>query len=328
MTISERDLRLDSIKGFLIILVILGHIIGACGKGVVCEGVWQIIYLFHMPLFIIVSGYLTRIKKDNRSFWKSISHIAIPLLIFQILFVGIAVIVFRNAFSKSYLYTPYWTLWYLLSLLFWRIMIQYTPKRLLEKSYLLLTIATIVAVFCGLMPNGRIMSIQRTFNFYPFFLFGYYIKQGVFKTNLWPKYVSCGIILVAIVLIINNFPPHVGYDSSRLMLRGADHYTIYDIPLKMYYLLLSFIVSVSVFSLMPEINLLSILGKESMFYYLYHGLIINFFLQPVVSNFQLPNSFLFMLVYLVGVICLIFIMRRIKPFRWLVSPAFSKTENS
>lgn len=39
----ERNLRLDSIKGFLIILVILGHIIGACGTGVICEDVWQII---------------------------------------------------------------------------------------------------------------------------------------------------------------------------------------------------------------------------------------------------------------------------------------------
>lgn len=128
--------------------------------------------------------------------------------------------VFGNSFSFSYLYTPYWTLWYLLSLLFWRIMIQYTPKRLLEKPYLYLAIAVIVAVFCGLMPYGRIMSIQRTLNFYPFFLFGYYIKQGVFKARLWPKNISCGIIVIAIVLIINKIPPPGGQPILGMIVRG------------------------------------------------------------------------------------------------------------
>lgn len=112
------------------------------------------------------------------------------------------------------------------------------------------------------------------------------------------------------------------------MLRGADHYTVSDVPLKIYYLFLSFVVSISVFNLIPEIKSLSALGKESMFYYLYHGLIINFFLQPLVNNFHLPHSFLFMLVYLVGVMGLIFIMRRIKLFRWLASPSFSKQKNT
>lgn len=325
MAERERDLRLDSVKGLLIILVILGHIIGTCGKGVVCEDVWQIIYVFHMPLFILVSGFLTSIKKDTKFFWQSLSRIVISLIVFQSLFVGIAVVVFRNAFSLSYLYTPYWTLWYLLSLFYWRIMIQYTPKVLLARPYLYLAIATVVAVFCGLMPNGRIMSIQRTFNFFPFFLFGYYIKQGVFQVRLWPKYVSCGIIVIFIILIISKLPPPtIGYENSRLMLRGADHYTISEVPLKIYYLLLSFVVSISVFNLVPEIKLLSTLGKESMFYYLYHGLIIHFFLQHLVSHFHLPHSFLFMLLYLVGIMGLIFIMRRIKPFRWLISPTFSK----
>ena len=322
---AERDIRIDSLKGLLIILVILGHIIGTCGEGVVCENVWQFIYVFHMPLFILVSGYLTSIKKDNKSFWQSLSHIVVPLIVFQIFFVGITIVVFRNAFSLSYLYTPYWTLWYLLSLVFWRIMIQFTPKKLLEKPYLYFAVATCVAIFCGLMPEGRVLSIQRTFNFFPFFLFGYYIKQDAFKVKLWPRYVSCGIIIISIMLI---YPPlHttlVGYDNSRLLLRGADHYTIPMVPLKSLLFVLSFMVSISIFNLFPKIKLLSALGKESMFYYLYHGLIIKFLLQPLVSHCHLPLNFPFMLLYLVGVMGLIFIMRRILPFRWLVFPSFLK----
>lgn len=111
------------------------------------------------------------------------------------------------------------------------------------------------------------------------------------------------------------------------MLRGADHYAFSEVPLKIYYMVLSFVVSISVFNLLPEIKLLSALGKESMFYYLYHGLIIKFLLQPLVAYFQLPHGFLFMLVYLCGTIGLIFIMWRMMPFRWLISPSFIKQRN-
>ena len=317
---SLRDNRIDSIKGFLIILVILGHIIGTCGKGVVCENVWQIIYVFHMPLFILISGYLTSIKDDNKSFRKSLSRIVAPLLLFQLLFVGIAVLVFGNGFSSSYLVTPYWTLWYLLSLIFWRTMIQFTPKKLLAKPFLYTIVAVVVAIFCGLMYHGRIMSIQRTFSFFPFFLFGYYMKSGIYKSKLWPGYISCAIFLATSLLIIYKIPSVIGYENSRLMLRGADHYTISQVPIKIYYLLLSFIVSISVFNLVPQNKVLSVLGKDSLFYYLYHGMIIKFVLQPLVHYFNLPCRFPYMLVYLAGTIGVIFIMKRMKPFQWLISP--------
>ena len=56
-----RDYRLDSIKGLLIILVILGHLIIALDNyNVINHSVMGLIYIFHMPLFILISGYLTK----------------------------------------------------------------------------------------------------------------------------------------------------------------------------------------------------------------------------------------------------------------------------
>ena len=44
-----RDIRLDSLKGLLIILVILGHVITDIGnKSLLNHGVMGIIYIFHM----------------------------------------------------------------------------------------------------------------------------------------------------------------------------------------------------------------------------------------------------------------------------------------
>ena len=53
-----RDNRIDSLKGLLIILVIMGHFITSMNNvNIVNHAVMGMIYIFHMPLFILISGY-------------------------------------------------------------------------------------------------------------------------------------------------------------------------------------------------------------------------------------------------------------------------------
>lgn len=323
---AERDVRLDSVKGLLILLVVLGHIIGNCGLGVINDRIWHFIYIFHMPLFILVSGYFTSRKSDKKAFWGSLLKIILPLIVFQILSNLLLFVFFHHKLSISFLLTPYWTLWYLLSLVFWRVIIQYSPKSLVDKPYLYLACSLVIAVFCGLMPYGRILSIQRTLSFYPFFLWGYYIRQGFIKKQMWPNYISIVLCGLFAIWIFGDFVP-ISFDKSKVLLRGADQYAVVDIPLKVLYLAASFLLTVSVLNLIPKSNWLSHFGSKSLFYYLYHGLVIRFILQPLVQYYQLPQSAPFMLVYLLIVILIIYILEQFRPFRWLTNPLPSKTES-
>lgn len=79
----QRDIRLDSIKGLLIILVVLGHLIGHNHEDVINERISIFIYTFHMPLFVLLSGYFSRIKNDRISLRNDILKLAMPLCIFQ-----------------------------------------------------------------------------------------------------------------------------------------------------------------------------------------------------------------------------------------------------
>ena len=56
---AERLLWVDTLKGWLIILVVLGHAL-QCTLGSECDEnhLWNIIYSFHMPAFMAISGYL------------------------------------------------------------------------------------------------------------------------------------------------------------------------------------------------------------------------------------------------------------------------------
>ena len=75
-----RDTRLDSIKGLLIILVILGHLIIALDNyNFINHSVMGLIYIFHMPLFILISGYLTKHpdRQTPQQMWKSVGKILV-----------------------------------------------------------------------------------------------------------------------------------------------------------------------------------------------------------------------------------------------------------
>ena len=56
---NKRLIWADSLKGILIILVVLGHAIQYTLKdGCYTNHMWNIIYSFHMHAFMAVSGYL------------------------------------------------------------------------------------------------------------------------------------------------------------------------------------------------------------------------------------------------------------------------------
>lgn len=56
----------DSIKGWLILLVILGHAIqSTLGKDCDSNHLWNLIYSFHMPAFVAISGWLSFKRRDK-----------------------------------------------------------------------------------------------------------------------------------------------------------------------------------------------------------------------------------------------------------------------
>ena len=55
-TQKVRDEQIDSVKYWLIVLVIAGHVL-EYSETTACVIAWKWIYIFHMPLFIFISGY-------------------------------------------------------------------------------------------------------------------------------------------------------------------------------------------------------------------------------------------------------------------------------
>ncbi len=108
-TVTKRLVWIDSAKGFAIILVVFGHVLGgAMARGWLdSEGpfksIYDYIYLFHMPLFFMISGFFCiepmRINPLNALISRTES-IAWPYLFWEFL-VRTVVLPFARAFMSS-----------------------------------------------------------------------------------------------------------------------------------------------------------------------------------------------------------------------------------
>ncbi|WP_311972647.1 nodulation factor fucose acetyltransferase NolL [Bradyrhizobium agreste] len=81
---TNRDLALDFTKGVLIILVIVGHLIQYIlyqNEGFWDSACFKWIYMFHMPLFMAISGYLSCRALLVKSFTQAIGDRATQLLV-------------------------------------------------------------------------------------------------------------------------------------------------------------------------------------------------------------------------------------------------------
>ena len=82
----NRNKYIDFLKGILIILVVLGH--SFQNSKSYEDLIIRVIYSFHMPAFMLISGYLFhRSYEKNKGIMikKQIKHIGIPIIIWTAL---------------------------------------------------------------------------------------------------------------------------------------------------------------------------------------------------------------------------------------------------
>ena len=106
--IIERNL-INNMKGILIILVVIGHLIEKT-KNVNVLLCAKFIYSFHMTTFILVSGYLAKNPKTNI---KNLINVFLLYLSFNTMM--------QLVFNHKFTLAPFWTLWYLEALVIYRV---------------------------------------------------------------------------------------------------------------------------------------------------------------------------------------------------------------
>ena len=77
---NKRIQELDYVKGVLILLVISFHLVWF---EQLHPDIKQVVYCFHMPGFLLISGYLMNISKEPRQFLRTLLWLAVPYVVME-----------------------------------------------------------------------------------------------------------------------------------------------------------------------------------------------------------------------------------------------------
>ena len=319
---NKRNSTIDSLKGVLIILVVLGHWLEYGFAHETNRIVFNYIYLFHMPLFILISGYFSK-RTDFGTFIKKMQSLVEVYIVVQILYVGSSILLQGKSYNYSILYTPNAAAWYLLSLISWRTLLQFVPDKWLHRKSLLY-LSIIVSIISGFIPlNDNEFSILRTLTFLPFFMFGFFLKNNNWKIN---KY-SSNLFKYSVLLIPLGIMFLIGNKDLSLVLYGKyPYYNSYYSPqlmmsLRLVFLIVAFIMSINILSLHTYIHTyaLAFIGKNSLIFYIYHIIFLRLFVL-ILRKIGFPTEFPFMIMYCLLTLCILYILSRMSIFKKILNP--------
>src|SRR5262249_34669652 len=116
----HRDAFFDNAKFLAIVLVVVGHSIGKLRDQPLVHAAYLFIYLFHMPVFIVVAGYLSRgFTLSGGRARKLVTSLAVPYVIFEVAYTTYHWPL--RVPDELSLLDPSYLVWFLLSLFVWRL---------------------------------------------------------------------------------------------------------------------------------------------------------------------------------------------------------------
>lgn len=199
---SQRNNTLDILRGFAVILMVFGHCIQygngtelIKSNGFFDNTIFSLIYSFHMPLFMILSGYLfyytvRKLHSHKEFIINRFQRIMLPIIGWQtihyIIF-GIDTIVNKRPTTPLtfiYFYVRSWfrDIWFLLALLYCSIIV-YAISKFTRDS---LVVYFIFMACCFITPDYFFVDTAAYKFMYPCFALGYLysVHEGKIKKRI------------------------------------------------------------------------------------------------------------------------------------------------
>jgi polysaccharide biosynthesis protein PslL len=214
---------IDPLKGIGILAVVIGHI----STGYI--QVW--LYLFHMPLFYFISGYLFKPSTQIRQFfYKKVLNLLLPYLIFLMLFSAreILPLMINGQYIQSVktflkflwggrLLTGWTSVFWFITCLFvtqqvFNILLnKFTPKMVCILMFICLIFSYLGSLL--FLEFHLPWSLEVTLAALPFFACGYYIRQANVSFQL-PLAPAAAFLIIGLSGLLIFVRPDAAYDMK------------------------------------------------------------------------------------------------------------------
>lgn len=224
---KDRILWLDTVKLLAIFLVLWGH----CAQHLLtCEEwsnyIYIYIYSFHMPLFMVISGFFAG-NIFKHSFFEVMKNktwqLIVPVVLWGTLLYVIDTYMISNN-TTSYLNSILWRyFWFLKSLFICFILFSIGTYWIRNKNAGLIIVLII----------SQFIVYYKIRYMFPCFVFGYIINRnlGFFKKHIWPIFIISGIVYF---LMVPEWDVHKMWPSvSKAQLLITPLYSLYQVYFKL-----------------------------------------------------------------------------------------------
>lgn len=189
----RRIIWADALKGFLMVLVVLGHSIQASkmqlNESFLDDYLWNLIYSFHMPAFMAISGFVSYRDKAagaaggggkylSTVILRRFRQLMIPYFLWSIalFFVNHNV----EHFYKYILY-PQKSLWFLWALFFIAMVfacMESVATKLKIKHEVMMGMSWMALLaFSVMMPDAKLFGVEYVAYYFFYYLLGYYMHK-------------------------------------------------------------------------------------------------------------------------------------------------------
>lgn len=308
----ERSKKIDFIRAFAIITVVVGHSIQfGSGPAYNCleDPVFRFIYSFHMPLFMLLSGYLFYNTLTRHSFFENVRSRFITLFIPIIMWNIVPFIMYTwhdrpHTFGylfKTYLSTMISNSWFLWAIFYCSFCVLIVNR--LFKDHMVVYLAGLILTF--VIPDSRNLFLYKFM--YPYFLIGYFYHKHSEKINEKLKTVSeswkaLGAVAVLFAFLLYFFHTDAYIYTTGYTLLGKE--ILPQLGIDFYRFFIGLWGSIFIILLLSKIygclgehtvRVFSLIGINSLGIYMISGLIFQYLLPGLTAALTGVNYLLVVL---------------------------------
>jgi fucose 4-O-acetylase-like acetyltransferase len=269
-----RDPWFDNAKMLLVTLVVVGHSWVLLPDSTAKHWFYDFLYLWHMPAFLVVTGYLSRsFTWSRRHLSRLVTTVAIPYVVFEAAMATFRVQVGGEDGIDRVFLEPHWPMWFLAVLFVWRLatpLLRCLPAPLLP--------AVAVSLLGGLL-TGDVLDVGRVTGMLPFFVLGLVARPEHVEALRGPTVRRLAVPLLgaafaAAYLIDGRMQTEWLYWRSGYDALGVTFWEGAAIRLGL--LVVGVVLSLAALSLVPRRGgWFTRLGAATMVVYLFHGFVVK-----------------------------------------------------
>lgn len=257
----------------LVTLVVIGHAWTLLPDEGITEHLYDFLYAWHMPAFVIVTGYLSRsFSYAPARLGQLVRTVAVPYVVFEC-----AMALFRVHVGGEQLEDlfadPHWPMWFLAALFCWRLL---TP--VLRPMTGGLVVAVAASVAAGLWA-GDTLDLARVLGLLPFFVLGLTMRREQIDRLAGPRVRTAAAAALGIAFVAAAF---VAEPLSTEWLYWRSSYDAMDVTVwqglagRAGVLVVAAVLALSALALIPRSHRwFTPLGAASLVVYLCHGFFVK-----------------------------------------------------